>query len=645
MYPVTGLYQDKIQERNRLFESKIQIQHSGGVLDLSDKDLALGSLTYTEGSQAGEEFTIGSTVASAISFTLMNKPEYEGIKFMGAIVTCDIGLEIKENIDAHFLQPSQPSKMPGYEGEVEYVPLGRFNIDDVNIQRNTIKLKAMDNMIKFDLPYSLSNLSYPATLLQIYVNACNVADVNVGTATFPNMGYTVPRRPEGDYSLRDIIGYVAELSGTFAKCNRNGALELRWYKPSGITLSPANRFNFVPRDDLVQIKGIMATVDDTTYLAGTDDYAVDLSDNPLLQGGYETVLPNIFNNVKNTVFTPFESSWQGNPALQAGDMITQIDIDGKMYNTLVTNSTYKYRGASTLSAKGLPEIAKGYKGSTAKQMANIVRKVEKEVGDRLTTIEQAQLAATELIANMLGGHAILTEDALYVADNEDLSLAQEVWKWGLGGFGYSKNGVNGPYDTAITADGSIVAMLVAANIITANMVQTGQLMSEDGGTVLNLDDGTFNFQNKLILTDGDLSLNGAILNGGEAYFTGGGNIYAFRPNSVFRMYRGGFGRNDIISEMSTFGVSIPDFNLGEGGAFSVNEVGNPDRRTSYGTNIIQNSGSRFFIMSSTGITLRGDVKITGSLTVDGYIFGDVLGSGMRSMQNTIDTLIVDSLEG
>jgi len=491
MYPVSLEYQEKIKENKRLLEAKIQIQHSKGVLNLSDKDLVTGTLIYTEGSQAGEEFTIGSTVASDISFTILNKSEYDDINFMGSMVTCSIGLEVKEGIDAHFIQPSQPSKMKGYERKFEYVPLGRFNIDYDPRQRNTIELKAIDNMINLDKPYSLSKLSYPATLYQIYVDICNVADVNIGTTNFINKDYIVQKRPSGDLSLRDVLGYVAELTGSFARMNRNGALELKWYTPTGLILNPSNRFDFKPSDDLVQIKGIMATVEDTTYLSGSEDYAIDLTENPLLQGGYETVLPNIFNKVKDTVFTPYESSWQGNMAIQAGDIITQIDRDGKVYKTLVTNSTYKYRGASKLAAKGLPEISKGFKGSTNRKIAEIKRKVEEEVGDQLSSLEQAQLNATELIANMLGGYIV--EDKpngiFYIADNPNIDLAMKVWKYGINGFGYSSTGKDGPYSTAVTADGSIVAMLVSANIITANMVQTGILQANNGKSWFDLDKG------------------------------------------------------------------------------------------------------------------------------------------------------------
>jgi len=108
---------------------------------------------------------------------------------------------------------------------------------------------------------------------------------------------------------------------------------------------------------------------------------------------------------------------------------------------------------------------------------------------------------------MLGGYAFYEADAFYVADHPDLNQAIRVWKWGIGGFGYSENGVAGPYTTAITANGSIVAMLVAANIITADMVQTGILQSEDGSLSLNLNNGAFSFNHNIVqFTDSGLKV-------------------------------------------------------------------------------------------------------------------------------------------
>lgn len=512
MYPVSLEYKNKIKENNRTFRSAIQIQHSTGVLNLTDKDIVSGSLLYTESSQAGEEFTMGGTVMSDITFVILNNPEYAGIDFTGATVIPTIGLQVRESIDidAYFMQPSQPSEMSGaLSVDIwEDIPLGRFNIDDVYKTRNTIRIMAIDNMVNLDLPYNLSNISYPTTLYQIYTNICNVCDVQIGTTNFTNKDYLVSSHPGDDLTFRDVLGYVAELSGCFAKMNRLGALELKWYEPIDLTLTPANRFSFVPREDLVQIKGIMATIEGTTYLAGEIDYAIDLTNNPLLQDGYELALSNLFDSVGDLIFTPYESSWQGDPAIQAGDMITQIDRDGNAHNTIVTSSTYKYRGASSLSARGLPLKAKGYKGSTNRRVAEVKRKIEKDIGDVFSTLEQAQLNSTEMIANMLGGYII--EDKvnaiLYIADNPDINLASKVWKYGIGGFGYSSTGKDGPYNTAVTADGSIVAMLISANIITADMVQTGILQSEDGSTWINLDNGSFNFKGVLQYVDGALTI-------------------------------------------------------------------------------------------------------------------------------------------
>lgn len=526
MYPVTATYKTKIKELERVFQARIQIQHSQGVLNLTDKDIALGSLIYNEASQAGEDFTIGGVVASDLTVNIVNKPEYANLQFVGATLTASIGLQLAEDKwELQEVEPDTWEEVQVSEEAWEWVPLGVFHIDEIGKTRNVIRVKAIDAMINLDIPYSLSQLVYPATLLQIFTNICNVCDIQQGSYTFPNSEHVVKDRPDVDSTFRDILAYVAELSGTFARTTRTGALELVWYEESGLTLTGANRFDFVPRDDVIQITGIIATMDGVTYIAGTDEYVVDLSNNPLLQGNYETVLGTIYNAVKDTSFYPFTSQWQGDPAVQAGDIITQVDRDGKPYKTLVTHSTYKYRGASTLQGKGLPVKAKGYKGSTNRKFAEIIRKIDEVVGDKLTTLEQAQLHATEMIANMLGGHAIFTDDAIYIADSEDLDEAVKVWKWGLGGFGYSSTGKDGPYTTAITADGTIVAMLVAAGIVTADMIQTGVLQSQDGSSWFNLDNGTFNLKDMFKWANNLLTLNQP---DDEARLIVGPNVFAMQ---------------------------------------------------------------------------------------------------------------------
>lgn len=491
MYPVSATFKDKIKLLDQDLRIKVQIQHSQGVLNLDDSHMAQGGLMFEEKSQGGENFTVGGKSSAELHFEFFNKAEYDDLDLVGATVLPSVGLVLNlDEVDGEG-NPVEP--------DIEWVPLGVFNVDEVTRTKTslTVSISAFDNLILFDRPYALSQLAYPATVSQIFADLCSVCDVLPESVVFTNSTYQVTSRPEGDLTCRDVLGYVAELSGTFARATRAGKVELTWYSPSGLTLTGANRYNFVPRDDVVQITGVMATIDEIPYLAGTDTCAIDLSDNPLLTGNYETAIAAVYNAVKDTSFHAFESSWQGNPAVQAGDMLTQVDRDANEYPTIVTHSTYKYRGASTLAARGLPVTAKGFKGSTNRRIASIIRKVEAVVGDRLTSLEQATLHATEMIANMLGGHVIQEDDALYIADNEDLDLAEKVWKWGIGGFGYSSTGKDGPYTSAITADGTIVAMLVAAGIVTADMIQAGILQSTDGSSWFNLDSGHLNIKNKV----------------------------------------------------------------------------------------------------------------------------------------------------
>lgn len=505
MYLVSDEYKTKIQELDRVFSIEIRIEHKDGTLILGDKELAQGSFNFFDGSQASDEFTVGGTVASHLEFTLVNKELYDDISFIGARVVPTIKFMLREGVQAHFLQPSQPSKMRGSDEGWENIPLGQFNIDIADRKRTTIDIKAIDNMINLDIPYSLSTLSYPASLWQIYVDICNVTDVTVGNTSFPNQGYMVQEKPVGDLTFRNVLGFVAELSGTFSKFNRIGELELRWYRETGVILTSKHRSSLEMSDFQIQITGVSVETDDKdvndnpiSYITGTDDYAIDLTGNELLQGNYASVLPDILGNIEDTIFTPYTANFHGNPALESGDIITHIDVDGNVFETLITHSKYKYRGTSVLDAKGLPNISRGF-NSTDGRIAQIIKKVDKEIGNKLTTLEQEQLNATELIGNMLGGYVteVKYEDdpnfarfgiGVFIHDQKLLANSNKLWKWGIGGFGYSENG-GVTYTTGVTASGSIVAELITANIITADMVNTGLLSSNNGQSWFDLDNG------------------------------------------------------------------------------------------------------------------------------------------------------------
>lgn len=103
--------------------------------------------------------------------------------------------------------------------------------------------------------------------------------------------------------------------------------------------------------------------------------------------------------------------------------------------------------------------------------------------------------ATNQITGALGGFVRFVYDAngkmqeIVIMDTDDIETATKVWRWNSGGLGYSSNGYGGPYGTAITQDGSIVANFITSGTINANLMRTGIITSPNGGSYWNLDTG------------------------------------------------------------------------------------------------------------------------------------------------------------
>ena len=62
----------------------------------------------------------------------------------------------------------------------EIIPIGYFNVEEISKEDDyTVKLKLLDNMIKFEFMYDGSTLNYPTTLLSILQDICLKAGVEL----------------------------------------------------------------------------------------------------------------------------------------------------------------------------------------------------------------------------------------------------------------------------------------------------------------------------------------------------------------------------------------------------------------------------------------------------------------------------------
>lgn len=132
-------------------------------------------------------------------------------------------------------------------------------------------------------------------------------------------------------------------------------------------------------------------------------------------------------------------------------------------------------------------------------------------------LQAAIVNATGWITGAKGGYVIFKRNdegqptEILIMDSPDMATAQNVWRWNMGGLGFSSAGVNGPYETAITQDGSIVGKFVTADGLFVNAANingkltAGQIDADDLHVKSANIDGT--------ITADAINLNTAQING------------------------------------------------------------------------------------------------------------------------------------
>lgn len=114
------------------------------------------------------------------------------------------------------------------------------------------------------------------------------------------------------------------------------------------------------------------------------------------------------------------------------------------------------------------------KSSLAETVSNHGTLIE-EASDK-SYMERAIQNATDLImSGKLGGYVTVTKNEIYIADNKDLDKATKVWRWNSGGLGYSSTGKDGPFGTAITSDGKIVADYISTGNLDCSVLNVSNI--------------------------------------------------------------------------------------------------------------------------------------------------------------------------
>lgn len=133
--------------------------------------------------------------------------------------------------------------------------------------------------------------------------------------------------------------------------------------------------------------------------------------------------------------------------------------------------------------------------TTISEVQSSVNKVQTTVGRFPKLLQTVIGNATSLITGQSGGYVVLHGDEngqpyeLLILDAPSIEEAVNVWRWNVSGLGFSHNGYNGPFETAITADGQIVADFITSGSLVANIIKAGVIQSQDGSSYWDLETG------------------------------------------------------------------------------------------------------------------------------------------------------------
>lgn len=465
MLEVTSDYIKAIENHLRVFEANF---------DLNGKRYTktkIASATYDSSIGNSNDFTIGGGYINSLE------------------------IEIKEIIEG--LQEMMPATMSvAIAGKT--VPLGKFFVTEVKLDRNDkkTKIKLQDEFVRLSGAYD-SQLTYPAYTRDILSEIVRLTGITTDT-NIQLVNDQVAKKLEKT-SYREALVYLAQLSGSFVRFNRNGKLDFiklkttsrhitkDMYKPGGLE-----------RDEIpYRLKGIECkSADKVVYKSGLSTGNIMKLKNPWVT---QEILDRVFNEYRDFNFYPYTLSWRGDMAMEAGDWVT-VHWDENIYFNIPMLS-YKLSfdgGLSAHSSGNAAGVAQGtykYKGAIQRQI---------EYLDELITKQGSMYLDTSSPTNPKNGDIWFKPNGGYV----------EMWERVEGSWVKKADSANvGEIVNTITTDELLAKKVSAAigNYITLNAknITAGDLdlarlrimnglqeivSVRDGKVVMNIDKLTINAQ-------------------------------------------------------------------------------------------------------------------------------------------------------
>lgn len=384
---------------------------------------------------------------------------------------------------------------------IEWVPMGVFTISKSQKDRSLLTFTAYDKIqSKLGTTYS-SKVTYPAESREFLKDISDQTGVKFDTESLEEnfvidkitsiddqSGEKVLKNPFDGFTMQQVVGYIAQLHGKFAVCDRSGNVVFKWYQKVNI-LSDSNR---ILDQNVLAIRDQMGSalydskidygdegkiqdsvgnflldqggffIYDTlkyyasaqTYIVKTNRYFDDLirssakceiegigcnTENEYFEsGGIANIvmsnpvmkqewLDNLFESVKGFNFYPASFSFMGDPRLDVGDIIVVIDATGNPINVPVMSHTLTYDGGLLSSVASYGERENSAEGPTAiavQQMRNDILTLQEITAQKATFV---QLSAVDAKVTNLQASTITADKANVLYARLDKTNIEMGW--------------------------------------------------------------------------------------------------------------------------------------------------------------------------------------------------------------------------
>ena len=278
----------------------------------------------------------------------------------------------------------------------EWVKMGEYFINDIKIDRNRSKteLELMDGMFKFNQPY-VSALNYPAQIRDVIREICEKTGVDLQT---DNLGLRAiqqhfSKKPDKkDITFREVLSQAVQLLGFSAFFNRDGKLEIRGLTESSITITADNYFlhGLTKSETEYQIAGITCKKKDKEILTAglRTGRSLELENSFMNQN----ILDDLYYDLKNLKYYPFNLNYQGHLKLQVGQWVTIKTNKNETFRVPVLSQSFNFKGglSSRISAdsKAGSDTQYNYSGFVRRQINQVATDIEAEVQQQLELAEK-----------------------------------------------------------------------------------------------------------------------------------------------------------------------------------------------------------------------------------------------------------------